>query len=104
LPIGRQGENKMAEGTKLPKLNPIISTLFDLEVRIVTARDNLVTAERLLNQARELRKTRPLTQDDFSELDSLLIVVKEFFDVSDRLMSELYQAINDEKIAQNDSN
>ncbi|MCL4550575.1 MAG: hypothetical protein M1495_18645 [Bacteroidetes bacterium] len=95
----------MAKETKLPKIDPVTSVLFDLEFRLITVQDNLKTAERLLNQARELRKTRPLNQDDFSELDSLLITAKEFFDVvPDDLMSELYQAIRNEKDAQNDSN
>lgn len=92
------------EETKTTAIDPVTSVLFDLEFRITTARDNLNTAEELLNQARELRKERRLQREDFEQLDSLLIVTKEFFDVvPDDLMTELYQSLKEEKENLNDT-
>lgn len=86
------------EETPIPTMDKTTSVLFDLEFRITTARDNLNTAEQLLNKAREIRKERELTIEDFQQLESLLISTKEFFDyVPDDLITELYQSLKEEK-------
>ena len=86
------------EEVKVPAIDAVTSVLYDLEFRITTARDNLNLAEQLLNQAREISKKRELQREDFEQLDSLLIVVKEFFEVATTdLLDELYQALHNKK-------
>jgi hypothetical protein len=82
--------------TAPPALDKTTSALFDLGFRITTARDNLNTAEQLLNQTMELSKGRKLQHEDFQQLESLLIVTKEFFDVvTTDLMDELYRSLHE---------
>jgi len=93
------------EESKPAALDPTTSVMFDLEFRITTARDNLNLAEKLLNEAREISKLRPLQRKDFEQFESLLIAVKEFWDVvPDDLITELYQSLWNQKESQNDIN
>jgi enolase len=80
--------------TPIPTLDPTTSVLFDLGSRITTTRDNLNTAEQLLNQTKELSKERKLQHEDFQQFESLLTATKEFFDIATTdLMDELYGSL-----------
>lgn len=86
------------EETEPAAIDKTSSIIYDLEFRITTTRDNLNTAEQLLNQARELNKGRKLQHEDFLQFESLLIATKEFFDVvTTDLLDGLFQSLKEEK-------
>lgn len=86
-------------------IDETLSIIFDFEFRIETTRDNLNTAEQLLNEAREKMKERKLQVEDFQRLESLLLATKEFFEVAaGDLMDELYRSLKGYKDSQNDAN
>lgn len=88
--------------TAIPTMDALTSVLCDLEFRILITRDNLNLAEAVLNQVRDLSKGRKLQHEDFQQLESLLIVTKEFFDfVTTDLLDELYLSLKEEKNALN---
>lgn len=86
--------------TAPPTMDKTTLALFDLEMRIVMSCDNLNLAEKLLNELRELSKIRKLQRKDFQQFESLLFVIKEYFEVATcDLMDELYSAIKEQKDA-----
>jgi hypothetical protein len=94
-----------SEEAKLPTIDPIVSALFDLEVRTVTARDGLNIVEEKINNIRKIIGTRKIQREDIEETESLLIMIREYFEAATvDLMDEIYQVLGEKNGSETGSN